>query len=314
MKDSNGNTLMSIGGLSRASGIPVETLRNWERRYGFPEPVRRDSGHRRYPFDVVPRLSLIRKAIETGYKPSFCVVADELELRKILDKTPRETHVELNDIDRNDILKELEQWHFAVGRLDANSLETSLQRAWLTRGAVRFVTDMLVPFLREVGERWFNQSHTVAHEHFASEITMSFLGRKWRPLSGRATGPKVVLANFEGELHCLGLHMAAVFLVLNNTEIIFLGPNTPVVDITVAASERGTVAVVIGMAASSDLAKTARHLRELQKNVPSKLVTAVGGNESLPEIPGVTQIESFEDFHIWAKALAEGNLGNRWPP
>ncbi len=37
---------VSIGGLSRATGVPIETLRTWELRYGFPKSVRKPSGHR----------------------------------------------------------------------------------------------------------------------------------------------------------------------------------------------------------------------------------------------------------------------------
>jgi len=44
---------LTIGSLSRATGIPVETLRTWERRYQYPRPVRKPSGHRLYPLDSV---------------------------------------------------------------------------------------------------------------------------------------------------------------------------------------------------------------------------------------------------------------------
>jgi DICT domain-containing protein len=39
---------MSIGELSRRTGVPTATLRSWEARHGFPVPVRLDGGHRRY--------------------------------------------------------------------------------------------------------------------------------------------------------------------------------------------------------------------------------------------------------------------------
>jgi DNA-binding transcriptional regulator YiaG len=32
---------LSIGTLSSATGVPVDTLRTWERRYGFPAPTAR---------------------------------------------------------------------------------------------------------------------------------------------------------------------------------------------------------------------------------------------------------------------------------
>jgi DICT domain-containing protein len=39
---------LSIGELSRQTGVPVATLRSWEERYGFPWPERLPGGHRRY--------------------------------------------------------------------------------------------------------------------------------------------------------------------------------------------------------------------------------------------------------------------------
>jgi len=39
---------ITIGELAQRTGVPASTLRMWEARHGFPEPVRRPSGHRRY--------------------------------------------------------------------------------------------------------------------------------------------------------------------------------------------------------------------------------------------------------------------------
>lgn len=39
---------MTIGELAAATGVGAATLRAWERRHGFPEPLRLPSGHRRY--------------------------------------------------------------------------------------------------------------------------------------------------------------------------------------------------------------------------------------------------------------------------
>lgn len=39
---------LSIGQLAERTGVPVTTLRAWERRHGFPRPERLPSGHRRY--------------------------------------------------------------------------------------------------------------------------------------------------------------------------------------------------------------------------------------------------------------------------
>ena len=52
---------LSIGVLSRATGIPAETLRTWERRYGFPLPDRKPSGHRLYPAATVKHLRRVAR-------------------------------------------------------------------------------------------------------------------------------------------------------------------------------------------------------------------------------------------------------------
>ena len=40
--------LLTIGELAREVGISTQLVRAWEQRFGFPEPVRLPSGHRRY--------------------------------------------------------------------------------------------------------------------------------------------------------------------------------------------------------------------------------------------------------------------------
>ena len=54
---------LSIGALSRATGIPVETLRTWELRYGYPVPERKPSGQRVYLLSCIPRLRRIAEAL-----------------------------------------------------------------------------------------------------------------------------------------------------------------------------------------------------------------------------------------------------------
>src|SRR5581483_6395826 len=41
-------TGLGIGEVVQRTGVAEATLRMWERRYGFPEPSRLASGHRRY--------------------------------------------------------------------------------------------------------------------------------------------------------------------------------------------------------------------------------------------------------------------------
>jgi DNA-binding transcriptional MerR regulator len=293
------NAILSIGGLAVASGIPVETLRNWERRYGFPNPIRLDSGHRRYPSLLIPRLRQIRRALDLGYRPSSVVMASAEELADLVGKIhPRQSSAEDARIASKPD-SEIEAWLESVARMDSRRLEMQLHQAWLNYGARQTIGRIMVPFLRHVGEQWFNGRYTVAHEHVASETLQIFLAGCWRPLSSHARGGPVVLANFEGELHCLGLHMAAVLLSLHDIQVIFLGPNTPLGDIAAVGTQPGVRAVVIGLAASSDVELSARRLLDLKSRLPSGAVAAFGGNERLPKLPGVLFFDSLEIFEVW---------------
>ncbi len=78
---------LSIGALSRATRIPIETLRTWERRYGFPVPERKPSGHRVYPVSSIPRLRRIAEALGHGHRAAEVVAASDVELSELLRAT-----------------------------------------------------------------------------------------------------------------------------------------------------------------------------------------------------------------------------------
>ncbi|HEX8099799.1 MAG TPA: MerR family transcriptional regulator [Actinomycetota bacterium] len=64
----------SIGEVSALLGIPVPTLRSWERRYGAPRPARTEGGHRRYTEAEVEQLRRIRDGINPGGRRASDVV------------------------------------------------------------------------------------------------------------------------------------------------------------------------------------------------------------------------------------------------
>jgi DNA-binding transcriptional MerR regulator len=48
------------------TGVSRERLRTWERRHGYPLPVREHGGARRYPLSEISRVVGIRRAVEAG--------------------------------------------------------------------------------------------------------------------------------------------------------------------------------------------------------------------------------------------------------
>lgn len=77
---------LTIGELAERTGLQPATLRMWESRHGFPRPLRRDSGHRRYSeLD----LELVRQVIrrrDTGYRLELAIA--EVSLAQVAIEHP----------------------------------------------------------------------------------------------------------------------------------------------------------------------------------------------------------------------------------
>jgi hypothetical protein len=60
---------ISIAQLSRLTGIPIATIRSWERRYDIVRPLRTPGGHRRYGPREVARMATFADAVAAGRIP-----------------------------------------------------------------------------------------------------------------------------------------------------------------------------------------------------------------------------------------------------
>jgi MerR family transcriptional regulator, light-induced transcriptional regulator len=297
--------VLSIGALSRATGVPVETLRTWERRYGFPNPVQRiDSGHRRYPLECVERLRLVVRALALGHKPSIVLRASPGALHDLLALGGNQPPPPVRAAPRMTEGSFVERCLDCVKRLDGEALVHELDRAFGEVGAMEFLSGCLGPFLRALGESWSRGEIEVGHEHFASEYIREFLSRHWRPLSDRAHGPRIVCAALSGEEHVLGLHMAAMALSLAGARAIFLGANTRVEDVLLAVREQAAEAVALSAALGVDRKALERDVKALLRALPREVPVVAGGAGFEPPPPGVRAQGELADFAKWVRSLA----------
>ena len=263
---------LSIGALSRAVGVPVETLRTWERRYGYPLPIRRPSGHRRFPLETVERLVLVRELMGQGHRAAAVVGATLKDLEMLRSaaepEKPRRKAPQA-------VFPRLDDWLDATRRMDGMELDRLLAEGWNSQGCLTFMQDVLAPYLAEIGELWSRGEIGIGHEHYVSNRVTQFLMGQWQNLDRVSKGPTAVLATLPGEPHVIGLHMAATTLALRGWSLRFLGADTPVKDI--AMSTIGASAVVIGVSRSAYPDTVTRHLYDLRTALPSHVPIWVGG-------------------------------------
>ena len=74
---------MSIAGVERDTGLAKDTLRVWERRYGFPQPGRDAFGERAYTLSEVEKLRVIKRLLDQGHRPGRIVALPIEELQRL---------------------------------------------------------------------------------------------------------------------------------------------------------------------------------------------------------------------------------------
>lgn len=293
---------LSIGALSKATGIPVETLRTWEARYGFPVPERKPSGHRLYPAQTVSRLRRIAEALSHGHRASEAVPAGDDALSVLVRTRPWRQDgrgVAGDDTGPEDLTAIVG----AVADLDAAALRGHLEAAWARLGLPGFVTRCVGPLLTHVGAAWRTGALEVRHEHFLTEQVGDLLRSLRVPFDARAHGPLLVLATLSGETHGLGLQMAALVGAAAGCRVLFLGTDVPVAQIAAVAQDIGARAVALSISSASDAGDVARQLRDLRAGLPQGIEVVAGGEGAPRSVDGVHVLADFEALRTWCETL-----------
>ncbi|HEX7336837.1 MAG TPA: cobalamin B12-binding domain-containing protein [Gemmatimonadales bacterium] len=298
--------LLSIGALSTATGIPIDTIRTWERRYGFPVPERKPSGHRVYPVATVPRLRRAAQAIARGHRAAEVVPASERAVEALLESLAgpagglplRESAATGLDPEPGESGESLE----SVRAFAADRLKGLLQAEWARRGPIDFLQRFAGPFLTAIGRGWADGELEVRHEHFASGVMGDFLRTVRSPLDDRATGPFAALATLPGELHGIGLQMAALVFALAGWRPLVLGVDTPIPQIAALAREASLGAVALSCVQDGGR-RSAYPVAALRRALPRRIPLLVGGRgaPAKSRIKGVELVPDLAALDHWLR-------------
>lgn len=296
---------MNIGALSKATGVPVETLRTWERRYGFPDPHRDAQGHRVYDLEVAAHVRLVDAAIRAGHRASSAVALGLETLQSLFGDSAVKSPDGFALHEPNN--QAIQPWLEATKKYDGESLEDLFRRDWASLGGMDFLKTRVSPFLQEIGIAWSERRLEIGHEHFASERIRDFLTTLWRPLSDRSRGPSVVCATLPGETHYLGLQMAATALSIAGCRVIYLGSDTPIQDIVDAAAAHKTVAVCISISVAANRFMAKRDVATLRENLPSKTAIILGGKGAPEGIPATQVLCDLDGILAWGQSKSDSH-------
>jgi DNA-binding transcriptional MerR regulator len=287
--------LWPMGAVTRRTGIGEHTLRAWERRFGFPKPVRLASGHRRFSGDQVQHLLLISKALESGYRAGDIVPLPLSELEQLLQSSGVFDPISATGSAEDVMLLAFD----ACKRFDRDALAALLHSEAAVLGLPRFLRQRVAPLLDEVGDAWGRGEIEIRHEHFFSEVLEDELRSLRAPLESAAKGRPVVIASLPNELHGLGLQIAALAIVTAGRSVRVLGPHLPVEEIVQAAKALDASAVGLSVSIFSEPEETAREINAVREQLPDEVALWIGGAGStkLENFPsGVERTASLDDL------------------
>lgn len=299
--------LYNIGIVSRMTGIPVATLRVWERRYGFPKSTRTPGGHRLSSEKEVIRLRWVKARVDEGMQTGQAIRA--------LQHMEQEGRFEEGSLTATKSVQpapdpSLPTFH---ARLTELLLVNDLAGADQLLGEVLslypiddLILDVVGPTLNDIGTAWMEERISVATEHLATNLLRQHL-LMWMmtgplPFAGV---PPTILACAPGEWHEGSLLILGVLLRRRRWPVAYLGQNVPLSDLgTLARQIKAPAVVFVAMTEASavELVEWPQHLPEVQNGRP---LVGFGGRifnehpEWRKRVPGVFLGETLrEGIHL----------------
>ncbi|MBW8847160.1 MAG: MerR family transcriptional regulator [Burkholderiales bacterium] len=266
---------IGIAAVERDTGINKETLRVWERRYGFPLPRRDAAGERLYPPDQVQRLRLVKRLLDAGHRPGRVVAAPPQELAALLQPAAASPSQQRAAAEAPEVgaCAALLQGH------DIDGLRRMLSQAMLRRGLAASITEVFAPLTARVGELWMNGTLQVFEEHIFSESLQLVLRQAIYALPvGVPGGPRVLLTTLPGESHALGLLMAEALLSLEGAACLSLGVQTPLAQLPAAAAVHRADVVALSFSGFLSSRAVLESLAALRELLPQGVEIWTGGS------------------------------------
>lgn len=270
--------LVRIGELSRRTGVGVDTLRAWERRYGLLRPQRSSGGFRLYGMSDQERVRAMKALIDSGVSAAE---AARLTASAVSPRARSGQGEEGSD--------HAERLAAALDRFDEADANAILDDAIARFTVDAVVSRVLLPVLNAIGTRWESGEVSVAEEHFATALLrgrMLSLGRNW----GAGAGPLALLAGPPGEQHDLGLIAFGLVLRERGWRIALLGSDTPIETISDAVAKLAPNAVVLAAVTREPFEAAANQIRALASTTPV-LIGGEGADDELAERLGARSLQ-----------------------
>lgn len=300
-------TKYSIKTASRLSGVSPYVIRAWERRYNILNPGRTETNRRVYSDAEVEKLRLLGEAVKNGSTISN-IASLSIEELKRLNARQEVKSPEGNELLPVSALKAgafLQASLKAVNSYDPVLLESTLEKGAIDMGLDELLNGLIIPLINKIGEDWYNGEMRIAQEHMASSVLAAFLKSLILRYKVSPYAPVVLACTQKGQMHELGLLLAAVVAASEGWNVVELGPDLPAEEIAAAARYSLSKAVCLSIVYPDE------------ENIPKELITlgrllkgktVIAGGRAAHLYKNILDKEGFmlvEDFGRFKKMLYE---------
>ncbi len=261
------------------TGVPADTIRAWERRYGLPNPKRTPGNQRLYSERDVATISWLRDQTRLGLTISQAVALYRTSERTVPRDGPPDRGRLAGQSGRNADPFERVRAEIvdALTGFDAAEAERIVEEVVAIASVERVCLHVLQPVLVEFGDRWERGEIPVSAEHFATSFVLRKIGALFnlsRPDVGR--GP-LVAACIEGELHEVGLLLTCLLLSRRGYRVIYLGANLPVADLVQTIVQLRPPMVLLSTSTPAGAERLIEVVTEIDRQISNIGVAVNGG-------------------------------------
>lgn len=313
-----------IGAVAVLTGLTVDTLRAWERRYRVVSPAR-DTRGRVYGDADVRRLQLVAAAVARGHAVGRLARLDERGLTALLE-TPSVIPGAALPVDpaaaprrarrAGGAAEALPTLSAPIGRVlaalrrfDASEVEREIGRVAASLPPRDLVHAWILPLMRHTGTEWHDGRLSTAQEHLLSAALRSLFGGIIRAMPHAPRRPNLLMTTLPRDRHEFGILGAAMLAALAGVRVTYLGVELPPDEIVDAARRSGASAVVLGLTYAEARARAAADVDRVRRRLPAGTELWLGGALAADLRTAAPDALVFRDLTAFEGALAR--IGGR---
>lgn len=272
----------SIQQVAEITGLSKQVIRKWEDRYQIIQPQRLDNGYRVYTEDELLTLNQLTLLTSSGMTVKQAIEV-YLHQKSTLQTNP-------TDPFRHALIQ-------AGTEGNEHKLLHLLEQAHHKFGIEKLISDIIVPFLHEVGRLWCEAAWGEYQEAISSQTIRDFLTHVRRHFFVSEDAPLVLGSCLPGERHEIPMQILLIQCMLRGHRTVMLGPSPAptAIESTIALKKPS----IVLLTASTDTAFTehAQSIQALEQLAQEQ--TAISFF-----IGGAGSEKHYEAFHLSALKLS----------